>query len=77
MLAVNALYEALKKTLVEERHAAKLTQSEVAERLSKPQSFISKLEQGERRLDVAEFVEFCRAINADPVSVLRKIIERK
>lgn len=31
-----------------------LTQVEVAERLDKPQSFVSKYESGERRLDVAE-----------------------
>lgn len=76
MFAVDALYESLRKALVDERHAAGLTQSEVAERLSKPQSFVSKLEQGERRLDVVEFVEVCRAMNADPVAVLSKIIGR-
>lgn len=31
-----------------------LTQVEIAERLDKPQSFVSKYESGERRLDVAE-----------------------
>jgi transcriptional regulator with XRE-family HTH domain len=37
-----------------------LTQVEVAERLRKPQSFVSKTEAGERRLDVIELLEFAR-----------------
>lgn len=77
MFAIAASYEALQKALIEARHAAGLTQSEVADRLSKPQSFMSKLEQGERRLDVIEFIEICRALNADPVAVLSKIIGRQ
>lgn len=77
MLAIDASYEALRKALIEARHAAALTQSEVADRLSKPQSFMSKLEQGERRLDVIEFIEVCRVLNADPVAVLSKLIGRE
>ena len=42
--------ERLKKARLE----AGLKQIEVAKKLAKPQSFISKIEQGERRLDVAE-----------------------
>lgn len=36
------------------RVEASLSQQEVADKLSKPQSYISKIESGERRLDVAE-----------------------
>lgn len=42
-----------------------LLQSEVAERLKKPQSFISKYERGERRLDFAEFVQIAEALEID------------
>lgn len=76
MFAIDALYEALRKALIAERHAGGLTQSDVAARLSKPQSFVSKFEQGERRLDVVEFVKVCQAMNADPVALLSKIIGR-
>jgi transcriptional regulator with XRE-family HTH domain len=39
-----------------------LTQIEVAERLGQTQSFVSKVERGERRLDIVELRAFCSAI---------------
>lgn len=44
------------------RETKNLTQSEVAERLGQTQSFVSKVERGERRLDIVELRAFCRAI---------------
>ena len=55
-----------------ERH--RLTQEEVARRLGKPQSFVSKYEGGERRLSVIEFIDVARAIGEEPASALRKVI---
>jgi transcriptional regulator with XRE-family HTH domain len=55
------------------RKAAGLTQAEVAGRLKKPQSFVAKYENGERRLDVLEFVAVCRAIEADAVDILSEV----
>lgn len=63
----------LMKALIDARHSASLTQAEVAEVLGRPQSFVSKYEQGERRLDVVEFVQVCRAIRVDPVPILMAI----
>ena len=40
------------------RIEAGLAQQEVADKFGKPQSFISKIESGERRLDVAEIKRF-------------------
>jgi transcriptional regulator with XRE-family HTH domain len=40
-----------------------ITQEVLAERLGESQSFISKCERGERRLDVAELREFCIAMD--------------
>jgi len=40
--------------------ATGLTQTEVARRLGKPRSFVSKSESGERRDDAVEFVHFAR-----------------
>ena len=55
--------------LKEHRHRAGLTQQEVAKRLGGPQSFVAKVEGGERRLDLIEFIAIARAVEADPVDL--------
>jgi transcriptional regulator with XRE-family HTH domain len=52
---------------------AGLTQAELASRLQRDQTFVSKYETGERRLDVLEFREVCRAIGMDVVTVIRRL----
>ncbi len=42
------------------RVSADLTQSEVAQKLNRPQSFISKIERGERRIDITELAEIAK-----------------
>lgn len=42
------------------REEAGLRQMEIAERLGKPQSFVSKYESGQRRLDLVELEEVCK-----------------
>ena len=49
------------------RHDAGLTQEEVARTLEKPQSFVSKCEAGERRVDVVELERFAQ-IYGRPIS---------
>jgi hypothetical protein len=48
---------------------------ELAKRLHKPQSFVAKYEGGERRVDVVEFIEICKAIEADPHKLLKVLIQ--
>lgn len=72
-MAKRDLYELFCKALVEARQAERLTQTDVAERLCKPQSFVSKYENGERRLDVIEFLEVCQALSVKPSAILKKI----
>ncbi|MGH8690498.1 MAG: helix-turn-helix domain-containing protein [Burkholderiales bacterium] len=55
------------------REARGITQQELAKRLGKPQSYVSKAEMGERRLDVVEFLHFMRAIEGEPLALLRDI----
>lgn len=65
-------YARFRLALIQERKRANLTQAAVAERLGRPQSFVSKYEQGERRLDVVEFFEVASALGINPISLLRK-----
>lgn len=67
------LYEVFQKALVEARQVQSLTQTDVAVRLGKPQSYVSKYETGERRLDVIEFIEVCQALSVKPLSILKKL----
>ena len=57
--------------LVQARKDAGITQVELGERIGQRQTFVSKFELGERRLDVAEFVLICRAVGADPCQLMR------
>ncbi len=68
-----AEYVAFLQTLISARKTAGMTQQEVADRLHKPQSFVSKYERRERRLDVIEFVKIAKAIGVDPCRIVREI----
>jgi transcriptional regulator with XRE-family HTH domain len=62
------------------RKEAKLTQVQLAERLGETQSFVSRCERGERRLDLVEVRTFCRAIGVAFVSFVaefEKALERR
>lgn len=50
------------KTLRETREKAGISQEDLAARLGETQSFVSKCERGERRMDIVELREFCKAI---------------
>ena len=66
-------YQTFLRLLIESRKEARLTQQELADRLNRPQSFVSKYEKGERRLDVAEFLKISEAIGFDPCELIRKL----
>lgn len=72
----NYRYAMLRELLSTERERNGLTQVDVANRLKKPQSYVSKYERGERRLDVVEFVDVTRALGMDPLAVLKSLIDR-
>ncbi len=59
--------------LIEIRKAAGVTQQELAGRLGKPQSYVSKVERYERRLDPAEFDAMARALGSDPVAAFKSV----
>jgi transcriptional regulator with XRE-family HTH domain len=66
-------YAAFTSLLRGERKKAGLTQAKLAKKLRRPQSYISKYERGDRRLDVIEFLEIARAIGFDPGEILSKL----
>jgi len=66
-------YERFRQLMVEARTAAGITQSQLAKKLNQPQSYVSKYERGERRLDLIEFIEVAAAIGMDVHKVLRKL----
>ncbi len=46
---------------------------DLAERLEVPHSFVGKVEQGERRLDVVEYIQYCEALNVSPLNGIQHI----
>ncbi len=68
-------YSLFLKLLVMARKQSLLTQKDVASKLGKNQSYISKYENGERRLDLIEFIELSKVIDFDPSRLLKDLVE--
>lgn len=66
-------YKRFRELLVQARKDRGLTQAELSSRLNRPQSFVSKYERGERRLDVIEFAQVARALGVDPIKFIAQI----
>ncbi|MDX6018735.1 helix-turn-helix transcriptional regulator [Scandinavium sp. V105_16] len=66
-------YQRVINALKKARKENGITQAQVAEALGKPQSFIAKVESGERRLDVVEFVHLARLVGMEPAAVVRSL----
>ena len=66
---------ALVAALLKARKDAGLSQATLAERLRCHQSFVARIESGQRRIDVPELVILCRALRVDPVDVLGVVAE--
>lgn len=59
-------YKSFLEWLARKRQLAGLSQQQLADSLGKPQSYVSKYETGERRLDFLEVLDICIIIEADP-----------
>ena len=66
-------YKIVGACLAAARRRANVTQDELAARLSKPQSFVSEFERGQRRVDVVELLVISRALGVDPVELFIEI----
>lgn len=40
-----------------------------------PHSFVGKVENQERRLDIVEYIRYCRALEIDPIEGLAQIVK--
>jgi transcriptional regulator with XRE-family HTH domain len=69
-------YELLRSELRKARLESGILQKDLAKILRKPQSYISKVESGERNIDVIEFIAYCDAIGLDASKWLNKLIKR-
>lgn len=69
----SASYKAAITALVEVRKASGVSQRELALRLRKPRSFVSKIENSERRLDIVEFTAIARALGMAPSILMQQI----
>ncbi len=68
-------HKELQEILHQVRKDAGLTQAELAERLGQPQSFVSKYENGERRLDLVQLHEICEAVGVPLVEFVKRFEE--
>ena len=66
-------YSTLLKILTERRKSLGFSQATLADRLGRIQTFVSKYERGERRLDIVEFLDIANALNLDPCRVIRQL----
>jgi transcriptional regulator with XRE-family HTH domain len=67
-------HQAVGAALARAREKAGITQTQLARQLRKPQSFVSNLERGQRRIDVLELVRIVDALGADPEQLFLEIL---
>lgn len=70
-------YQLLINWLKEAREAQGLTMRDLGLKLNVPHSFIGKVEQCERRIDVIEFVSYCQALEISPIEGIQLLLSQK
>lgn len=65
--------ELLRNWLVKKRHEATLSQRQLASLLETYQSVVGNIETGERQINVIELVEYCEALNVDPLEIIEEL----
>ena len=68
-------HRALCAALVSARKTARLSQDELASRLKTSQTVIARIEIGERRIDVIEFIDLAKALRLDPRTILTELMD--
>ncbi len=70
-------YQSVIRTLREARINKGITQESLAKALDRPQSFVAKFENGERRLDVVEFVHIACLLSLDPAVAVKELAKKQ
>ena len=68
-------WEALLELLRDLREKKEWTQEQLSKKLGRPQSTVSKIEAGERKLDVVQFIDYLQILEADPVAAMRRLMK--
>jgi len=69
-------YEFLRAGLKKARLDAEMLQIDVAKKLKKPQSYVSKIESGERNFDLIEYINYCDALGLSPHKWLKQLLDK-
>ena len=72
----NSASDLLAKTVIELRKSAGLNQRELAAALGREHSYIGRIETGQRRIDLVEWVQILRALKVEPEQGIAKIVSR-
>lgn len=70
-----AAADALARAVVEMRKRAKFTQRDLAKALGREQNLVARIEQGQRRLDLVEWIQVCRACGTDPEKEISRLVK--
>jgi transcriptional regulator with XRE-family HTH domain len=68
-------YDGVVQSLVRLRKSAGLSQRQLAEELGREQNFVGRVETGQRRVDLVEFIWICRACKADPEAEMMALLK--
>ncbi|MEM9619297.1 MAG: helix-turn-helix transcriptional regulator [Pseudomonadota bacterium] len=68
-------HKALIAILTEKREASGMTQTEIADKLGEYQSFVARVESGQRRVDVIEFLDLTEILGLDPKKVIAELMK--
>ena len=70
----SAKYLSLLSWLKKARNDQGLTMRDLADLIDEPHQFIGKVESGERKLDVYEYVQYCQALNIEPTEGIEYLL---
>lgn len=71
-----AAADAIATAAADLRKRAKMTQRQLSAALGREQNLVARIEQGQRRVDLIEWVQWCRACGADPEVEMIQLLKR-